>query len=431
MQEQLLQFIWQRQLFDTSALTTTEGQLLEVLHPGYPNQDQGPDFLQARIKCGRHLWAGHVEVHVNSAAWYAHQHHTDPHYNNVILHVVWEEDVPALTMQQVRIGCLELAPIVDHGLLVRYENLMNNAAWIPCAGSLSQIPTIIKTSWLERLMTERLERKMQRIDAIYGRCANDYEQAFFVLLARQMGAPSNSDPMEELGYKVPLSILRKHSDRPDQIEAILFGVAGMLAKTTKEQYVVGLAREFNFLKAKYGLSVIPSLQWKFMRMRPAHFPTLRIAQLSKLISGTMQFITLLTEVTEVSTWLELLQVKPHDPFWNDHYHFKETAPSGEKRMGKESAVAIMINVVVPFMFFYGRMQGMEKLPGTAIQMLVELPPERNSILSNWSAQQVRAASGAESQALLELKARYCDHRRCLQCAFGGYLIKNQMMEHGA
>ena len=423
MQEQLLQFIWHKQLFDTSKLVSTEGRPITVLHPGMPNQGQGPDFLQARIKSEPHLWAGHVEIHILSSAWFVHQHHIDPHYNNVILHVVWEEDVPALTMQQVRITCLELSPIVDRELLVRYETLMNNTSWIPCAGSLHLIPSLIKTSWLERLMTERLQYKTKRIDQIFRRCQCDYEQTFFVLLARQMGAPSNSDPMEELGYKVPLSLLRKHSDRIDQIEAILFGVAGMLSKTIAMDYPDRLCKEFNFLRKKYGLSVIPSLQWRFMRMRPAHFPTVRIAQLSKLISGTMHFVTLLTEVKDAYKWLDLLQVKPHDAFWDDHYHFKSVAPPSIKKLGKGSALAIIINVVAPFMFYYGRKQGVEDLQDRAVQILLSLPREHNSILQNWSAHSLPPQNAGESQALLELKARYCDERRCLQCAFGMHLMK--------
>src|SRR5687767_7332571 len=267
MQEQLLHFIWQRKLFDQSRLFTTSGQQIEILHLGFPNQDQGPDFLQARIKLDENLWAGHVEIHILSSAWFLHNHDKDTHYNNVILHVVWQEDEPAKTSEGVCIPCIELHDKVDKELLQRYRMLMDNQEWVPCASSLHLVTDIIKTSWLERFMAERLERKTEKIRQILDRCGSDYEQAFFVLLARHLGSPSNSDAMENLGVKIPLQILRRHGDRIDQLEAILFGVAGMLEKEIKAAYPHSLKREFDFIKTKYGLSVIPSLQWKFMRMR--------------------------------------------------------------------------------------------------------------------------------------------------------------------
>src|SRR5687767_1363412 len=356
MQEQLLHFIWQRKLFNHTALQTTEGQPVEILHPGFANQDQGPDFLQSRIRIGDHIWAGHVEIHVSSSSWYVHTHDTDPHYNNVILHVVWEEDQPVISLEGVRIPCIELHSRVEKDLLLRYNHLMENSGWIPCEDELVNVPDIIKTSWLDRLMSERLEYKTGYIRQVLERCGNDYEQAFFVMLARHMGAPANSDAMENLALKIPLQILRKHGDRIDQIESILFGVAGMSGKENGTGYPLELKKEFDFLKSKYGLSVIPALQWKFLRMRPAHFPTIRIAQLAVIISQTTHFISLLTKEIGTTEWIKLFSVKPDNAYWNDHYHFKSASPPCEKKLGKETAISIVINLVIPFMFFYGKEQ---------------------------------------------------------------------------
>ena len=423
MQEQLLHFIWQRKLFNQQDLFTTRGQRVEILHSGIPNQDQGPDFLQARIRLDDNLWAGHVEIHIRSSAWFLHTHDQDPHYNNVILHVVWREDEPAKTMEGIRIACVELHDRIDKDLLDRYQRLMDNQEWIPCASSHYTVQDIIKTSWLERLMSERLERKTEKFNQILQRCGSDYEQAFFVLLARHLGAPSNSDPMENLGVKLPLKVLRKHGDRIDQIEAILFGVAGMLAKEVNVEYPIALKREFDFLKIKYGLAEIPSLQWKFMRMRPAHFPTVRIAQLAVLVSSVSHFITLLTEIPDADTWIQMLMVKPKDPYWDTHYHFRSEAPFSEKRLGKETAVSIVINVIVPFMFFYGKMQGLDHLKEKAIKMIAGLPSENNSIIKKWKSTGWYPKNAGDTQALLQLKQHYCDLRRCLHCAIGMQLMK--------
>lgn len=423
MQEQLLQFIWHRQIFDRTNLLTTSGLEVEIIHPGYPNHDQGPDFLQSRIKIGEQTWAGHVEIHVLSSAWYQHMHERDTHYNNVILHVVWEEDVPVKTASGITLPCLVLNKRIDAGLLDRYRHLMQNEEWVPCASSLSKVDQMIRTAWLGRLMSERLEQRMMMIQRIHERCHQHYEQTFFVLLARYLGAPANSDAMENLGLQIPLQILRKHGDRIDQIEAILFGVAGMLSKDLHEDYPKQLKSEFDFLKNKYGLRTIPALQWKFMRMRPVHFPTIRIAQLATVISRTVHFIPLLKQFQTTEDWIRFFSVKPQHPYWHTHYHFRSSSPDSEKNLGGDTIASLVINLVAPFMFFYGRMQGHNDLADKAIRMLEELPAEKNHITRGWSGCGWNAVDAGQSQAQLHLKKEYCDQRRCLHCAVGLQILK--------
>jgi len=300
---------------------------------------------------------------------------------------------------------------------------MNNEEWVPCAPSLSAVPEIIRTLWLERLMIERLERKTDFIQGLLMRCENDYERTFFVLLARQLGAPTNSDAMENLGVKAPLNLLRKHGDRIDQIEAILFGVAGMLEKEINAEYPLRLKKEFDFLKAKYALHIIPGLQWKFMRMRPTHFPTVRIAQLAVIISNSPHFISLLTQTQTPDEWKRLFMVKPSNEYWDTHYHFKSESPAIEKNLGNDTALSLIINLVVPFMFFYGKMQGLNYLKDRAIHMLEEIPSEKNAVISGWKNCNWTAADAGQTQALLHLKKQYCDARRCLHCAVGMKLLK--------
>ncbi len=423
MQEQLIHFIWHRKLFNQEGLKTTQQQTVEILHTGIPNQDQGPDFLQARIRIGEQVWAGHVEIHVRSSAWYMHMHDQDPHYNNVILHVVWLEDEPVLTTSGSRIPCIELAGRVDHVLLERYSHLMNNEEWVPCASSLSAVPAITRTLWLERLMSERLESKTDYICKILERCGNDWEQAFFVVLTRQLGAPANSDAMESLGLKIPLKMLRKHGDRTDQMEAMLFGVAGMLTKEFGSGYPAALKKEFDFLKIKYRLQPMPALRWKFMRMRPVHFPTIRLAQLARIIGGIPQFISLLTELTSPDEWMKRFMVEPVHEYWLDHYHFKNPSPPVNKRLGRDTAVSLLINLVAPFMFVYGKMQGLQSLKERAIQLLSELPAEKNAIIKGWKSCGWPAEDAGQTQAMLHLKKNYCDSRRCLHCAIGLKVMK--------
>lgn len=423
MEEQLLHFIWHRKLFDLTALTTTGGESVDILHSGIPNQDQGPDFLQSRIRIGDQLWAGHVEIHIRSSAWFLHQHDQDTHYNNVILHVVWEEDQPAKTEDGYLVPCIELAKRVDLSLLERYRHLMNNEEWIPCGSSLSGVSEVIRATWLERLMVERLERKTENILRVLDRNKQDWEQTFFVILGRQLGAPANSDAMEELGVRIPLNLLRKHGDRPDQIEALLFGLAGMLGKEMNIPYVVQLKREFDFLRRKYNLQPMPALQWKFMRMRPAHFPTLRIAQLAQMIAGTTHFISLMENQVGAEDWIHTFSVQPQHEFWNDHYHFTAATPALAKRLGKNTAIALVINVVAPIMFVYGKHQGRSELKERAISLLEELPAEENGIIAGWRKCGWAVSDAGQTQALIHLKKNYCDKRKCLHCAIGMQVVK--------
>ncbi len=418
MEEQLLHFIWHRKLYADEALTTTTGQQVRVIHPGIPNHDQGPDFLQARIYIDDQLWAGHVEIHVRSSSWFLHSHERDTHYNNVILHVVWQEDQPARTEQGIVIPCIELYDRVDHGLLERYKLLMNNREWVPCASSLKQVSDLVRVSWLERLMAERLESKTDYIATILERCIGDWEQTFFVMLSRHLGSPANSDAMENLGLKIPLTVLRKHADRIDQIESILFGVAGMLTKDLHAPYPSRLKKEFDFLKMKYGLLTIPSLQWKFMRMRPTHFPTVRIAQLAVILSKQQAFVQMIAGGAATKEWIHLFRVSPADEYWQTHYHFKSESPVAGKMLGMDTAISLMINLVAPFMFFYGKRQGLSQLKEKAISLLSELPAEKNTIIKSWSACGWNAEDAVQTQALLHLKKQYCDQRRCLHCAVG-------------
>ena len=423
MEEQLLHFIWHRLLFAQPGLVTTCDEPVEILHTGVPNHDQGPDFLQARVRIAGQLWAGHVEIHVRSSAWYLHRHEHDTHYNNVILHVVWKEDQPAYTHGHYRIPCIELEGRVDHTLMERYHHLMNNKEWVPCASSLMQVAPIIRASWLDRLLAERLEHKTAHILQLLDATGYHWEQVFFIMLARQLGAPANSDSMEELCLKLPWNVMRRHGDRLDQIEAILFGCAGMLEKAWQEAYPGHLKREFDFLKMKYQFPVMPGLRWKFMRMRPVHFPTIRIAQLAMMIYQSTHFISLLEETESAAAWMQRFMVVPADAYWEDHYHFSSQSPHALKRLGETTAHTLVINVVAPVMFLYGKTQGKSILKEHALDLLRQLPAESNAIIRGWKTCGWEVEDAGQTQALLHLKKQYCDERKCMHCAIGLKIIK--------
>ncbi len=423
MEEHLLHFIWHRKLFDHSHLVTTTGAMVDIQHTGFANQHQGPDFLQARVSIDGQLWAGHVEIHVRSSAWYLHMHDKDAHYKNVILHVVWQEDQPVYTPDGGLIPCLELAERVDTALLDRYRKLMSNEEWVPCAPALADVTPVLRTSWLSRMMVERIEEKSETVHRIREKYKGDWEQTFYVLLARQLAAPVNSDAMEDLCSLVPLTLLRKHKNRPDQIEAMLFGAAGLIAREIHDPYIEKLRDEFSFLRRKYNLRSLEALRWKFLRMRPPSFPTIRIAQLSKIISESDGFVSLVEHLHKGDDWIALFRVVPEHAFWEDHYHFTAASSHHAKRVGKSTAIGLVINVVAPLMFEYGKHQGKPGLKETALSLLEGFPPEKNAILTGWEKSGWKAENAGQSQALIQLKKRYCNHRKCLHCAIGLQVIR--------
>lgn len=423
MEEQLLQFIWHRRLYPSGSLQTTEGEPLVVIDPGTPNTDQGPDFLFARLRIGDRTWFGHVEVHVQSSAWFQHRHEKDPGYNNVILHVVWQEDRPAVTEGGVRPPCLALAGRVDPELLDRYRVLLESESRVPCARELARVPEVVRTTWLARIMSERLEARTLAIGRLLERTRGDWEQVFFAWLARYLGAPTNADPMEALALRLPLKTLRKHGNRPGQVEALLFGTAGMLSADWKDAYPRSLALEFRLLRRMYGIKPMAGSQWRFHRMRPAHFPTIRIAQLGALVLGETGFLSRLESMPSARAWIRYFRTPPDNPYWLQHYHFSKLAPSSSKVIGRTVAIGLVVNVVVPMAFVYSRHQGNRALRDYAIGLWQSLPPESNHVLARWSAIGWPARDAAESQAQLHLFRSYCTPRHCLRCAIGLALLR--------
>jgi hypothetical protein len=422
MREDFLHFLWRWRRFDAQDLRTTDGQTLEVLHPGELNTHAGPDFFNARIRVNDTLWAGNVEMHLNASDWLAHRHDTDYAYDNVVLHVVLDEDQPVLRTNGTHIPCLELRRRIPPSLLDKYLRLEHERTWIPCERSYSTIPEIVRINWLDRLLVERLEEKTISAAQTVMATGQQWEEAFYRQLARSFGLKINVEPFEALARALPLRLISKHQNSLFQIEALLFGQAGLLEEAFEEDYPKALAKEYRFLRHKYDLTPLPASQWKFFRLRPAGFPTVRIAQLAALLHrSTLLFSDVLAarNIAEV----ERLFSAEVSSYWRTHFRFDKTAAPRDKPLGREFVHLLLINTVAPFLFHYGRTKGMPEQQDRALQLLEGLPPESNTIVDDWANLGQNAHSAAQSQALLHLKTHYCDARRCLECAIGTAILR--------
>lgn len=422
MRESFLHYLWRTRRFDHRELLTTEGQPIEIQYPGEQNTHAGPDFFNARLCLDGTLWAGNVEMHLKSSEWLAHGHNADPAYDSVVLHVVLKEDFPVLRQNGGRIPCLELEGRIPPRLLESYERLEQEQDWIPCKPLFAEVPAIIKSNWLDRLMVERLEMKTSLIETALLATENHWDEAFYRLLAHNFGLKVNAEPFETLARCTPLRLLARHKTNLAQLEALLFGQAGLLQRDFQDDWPQLLAREYRHLQHKYGLIPMDASFWKFLRLRPANFPTVRIAQFAALMQHATHLYSNILEINHLKELYPLFSIHT-SCYWNDHYQFDKASVTQEKLLGKPFVNLLAINTIAPFLFHYGKIRQVEIYQKRALALLESIPPEENHLLEGWAGLGQKAVNAFQSQALIQLKTRYCDGKRCLECAIGNAVLK--------
>lgn len=415
--ERLLQFIWQFQYYNKGELLSSGGEAIQVIFPGQLNSNQGPDFSNAKIKVGKTTWAGTIELHIKTTDWEKHNHQTDKNYNNVILHVVWENDG-----MKNDIPVLELQHRVSKILLQRYEELMNSSSFIPCEKMIHTLRDITWKSWKDRLLAERLLRKAAIVETYLQQNNYHWEETFWWLLARNFGMKVNADAFEAIARSLPVNTLAKNKNLVQQLEALLLGQGGLLKGKFSESYPVLLQKEYNFFKNKYSLNPISNPVF-FLRMRPGNFPTVRLAQLAMLIHGSAHLFSKIKEAGSVKEVKEWFAVTAND-YWHYHYKFDEESPYRKKKLGAAMIDNIIINTVCPVLFAYGHYHNEQKYKGRALNWLEQIAAEKNNITRGFQQLGIENANAFDSQALIELKNEYCNKKRCLECAVGNMILKS-------
>jgi hypothetical protein len=421
--EEFLVYLWTHQLINLN-LQTTEGEHISVLNKGQRNMDSGPDFFNAKIKIGDTTWAGNIEIHINSSDWPKHNHQHDPLYDNIILHVVYKNDVAVFRKNGEEIPVLELENYFDRKIIDRYRSFIDSRKWIPCENLINTVGHFEKMMWFDSLLTERLEHKTNKIIADIEKSKHDLQEVFYHKLAENFGFRTNSFAFEKLSNSLPLKILAKHSENLLQIEALLFGQAGMLQPEFKDTFPVSLKKEYAFLADKYNLKAIDKKLWKLMRLRPANFPTIRISQFSNIIFKLSGNFSKILEAKKLTDVISLLQTETTS-YWNNHFHFDKKVSFRKKGLGLSSLNLILINAVIPFMFVYGKSKGSQEIQDKAIQWLEKINAENNITIRRFSILGIKPENAMQSQALLQLKNEYCDKKRCLDCRIGHFLLNKE------
>ena len=420
--EMLYQYLWKYRLLN-DRLTTVDGRQVEVIYPGRLNSDAGPDFSGARLRIAGQEWCGNVEIHVKASDWFAHHHDRDAAYGNVILHVVGVNDM------QIPDGLGGVIPQVvatfPDSFVDMYARLAEKISAVACEEWLKRIHPLVVTDWIESLAVERMQRKSQRILDLLTLVNNDWQRTCFITLARSLGFSLNSEPLEMLARSIPLNVLAHHSDDLMQIEALLFGQAGMLDTSLHifDEYYQRLCREYFFLARKYGLRPMRSDVWKYARTRPQNFPTRRIALLARaLLGGFSLFSKIIDRSCDADSAPDLFSWRL-DGYWTDHLDFDRPGTKLAATLSESNVRLLMINFVAPMIYAHGAYHGDYDMAERGLDIWGELDAENNKIMRQWQSAGIRCVSAIDSQALLHLRLEYCDRSRCLQCRFGHTLLR--------
>jgi hypothetical protein len=418
MREEFVQTVWKYQLFNRNQLRTSNGSSIEIIHQGFLQHHSGPDFSAARILIDGMLWVGNVEIHVNAKEWNQHRHFADPAYDNVILHVVYNDDHEVCkTNAGTVLPCLEIAKLIPADIIVRYERLANDYRVFPCAKYWSLIPKSEINDWLVQLALQRIEEKLEPIKLRLSDTKFHWEQVCFELIAKQLGFHVNAEPMLRLARSLPIEIIQKNANQPRLIEALLFGQAGMLNRTFIDDYPNQLKQDYLFLKKKYQLKEIDQMTWKFARLRPLNFPTIRIAQLAAIFNHQTNFFYSCLLMDDANSLISIFK-KNLNEYWLNHYVFDKESKRSVKTLGQDSIENVLMNTVVLLWFSYGQQKNESTYVSKAVEYLEKASAENNVYTNMYKDLDYKLNNALESQGLRFLWENYCDEKKCLNCSIG-------------
>ncbi len=421
MTEEYLHYSWKHKRFDFQNLRTTQNQELQIKAMGYANSNSGPDFLFAQIRLNGMLIFGHIEIHIKSSDWYVHGHQDDLAYDPVILHIVYTADRSVFRMDGSEIPQLELKDRLNEWSFERYQSLLDNQRWIACENFVKDWPKEKARLWLYRLAIERFENKWQ---GQYQRLeeGESFHQIAWELLAKSFGMKVNAEAFLALAKKISWRQLMEASARgPRVLEALFFGVAGLLPpKENAKAHIQELTEEWNFLQSKWKMEPMRPLEWRFSRMRPSNFPTLRLAQMASLIHAHPECIKNPGNSLFWKPFSQWYQTKD----WKEHLHLESLLDKKVNLLPSvDFLVHLEINVFFPLQFSWHRWQGNETHAEDLLNALEKLPSENNSIVRNFKGLGLEITNAIESQACLQLYNEFCQHKRCLQCSMGQHILE--------
>ncbi|SHH80362.1 DUF2851 family protein [Flavobacterium defluvii] len=422
MKEDFLHYLWRFKKFNTLDLKSAQNESITIIKTGDYLELAGPDFFNAHIKIGDQKWAGNVEIHLKSSDWYLHNHEKDPAYENVILHVVWENDTPIFRENNIEIPVLVLKDYVEKEVLNNYNALLSPKTWISCERQIKEIDDFVFKNWQERLFFERLERKSKFIYELLEETNQDWEAVLFCLLAKNFGLNTNGLSFMQMSKSIPFTIIRKESFEVENLESLIFGTLGLLDGEKEDVYFKDLKFRYFYLLHKYQLEKPFINPVQFFKHRPDNFPTIRLSQLANLYSTHQNLFSKIIDLKMAKSVYELMNVSASS-YWQNHYQFDKESPKKAKMLSKSFLDLVIINTIIPIQFAYSNIMG-DSVSEDLIDFIKEVAPEKNAIIDKFDFIGIKSKNAFESQTFLELKNEYCNHKACLKCAIGMELLKN-------
>lgn len=427
MKEEFLHYLWKYKKFAFAEAKSTSGESITLINSGAHNHLAGPDFLNAQLKIDDQLWAGNVEIHLKSSGWYAHQHEEDRAYDNVILHVVWEDDTPVYGPNDLQLTTLVLKNYVNPELITGYRKLFYEQKYqfINCENDFEKIPQYLLKNWLERQYIDRLEEKVLFIEKLLKASNNDWEAVLFTMLARNFGTKINAQAFADMAGKIPFSVIRKISNNTGELEALFLGVNNLLPKDDAERQIKLWKEQYRFIQSKYAIdeNAIPI---QYFKLRPPNFPTIRLSQLANLYEKESNLFQKVVAIKTKKESYDLFDVHVSG-YWKTHYNFGRSHSPRAKRLSNSFVDLLLINTIIPIQFAYSKYMNLNK-EADLLQLIMSLKAEKNSIVEGFKNLRELDDHALNSQALLHLKKHYCDVNRCLHCVVGNYLISQSAKE---
>jgi hypothetical protein len=418
--EALIQYIWKYQKLASPTLRSIDGETLQILSPGIHNHDAGPDFLQARIRMDGMEWCGPIEIHVRASDWHLHKHDEDQAYQNVILHVVWVNDAQILRKDGSKIPTVDISRCIHPDLIEKYKGYIKQPVDIPCEAYLSGIPQWVWHANLDRMAAKRLEIKAMQIHEKFGSSEMQWEETAYRQLGNAMGFSLNAEAFDRLTRSVPFSVLRRISDEPKKVFALLLGMSGHL-ELPRDDYQHQLNEEFLYLKKLYQLDAgLHMSHWKKGRMRPANLPVRRIAQFAQIMAQYPHLFSHFMEVDDAQGIFSDFQWQ--ESYWQEHFDFGKTFSRGTRGLSLDTRRHIALNAVIPIRAAYAQATGAQDLMEKAIYLLEKLPAEKNRYTRKWTERGMIPSSALDSQAMITLYKDYCSRKKCLNCGVGRYIF---------
>ncbi|MCB0722375.1 MAG: DUF2851 family protein [Ignavibacteriae bacterium] len=450
--ENFISRIWENPSYYKD-IRTTDGRLVEILDHGKRNMDSGPDYKNAKVNIHNVIYSGDIEIHRTMSDWKAHRHKGDGKYNKVILQVVmWADEKEKARLPKAKksreIPTIILSEFLTSSIHNIWKEIIDTPSerfTLPCYPEGTTVDDNIKKSWVEELSIERLRYKTRRIKSRLERMVNlrtekaKWEQMLFEFICEALGYSKNKEQFRKLSEKIDVNKVKRLKLSRMQLDALMFGTAGFMKELRyKDEYITKLKKSREEVRKKLNIESVDKSEWHFFRLRPANFPTLRLAYASALLyemsySDFFKEVVLSFEKDDkpAKRISEILSSIEPNPYWREHYNFgKVKKTASDVSIGKDRITNIHTNVILPMLFLYSKVFNKKELEDKVLDAYLFTKKTSGNEVTKVMERQLdfRIRSISQEQGMIQLHNFYCIKGRCNQCKIGKEVFGSKINE---